>query len=68
MYSSAAIEGPQLTNNPDQIRKISNWLKEFNKLTLQEKLSMIRTIDQMQGPKASFDIWINTRITRSSVD
>lgn len=59
LFCSESLDSPQIENNPDEVKRITGWIKEFGNLKLQEKLSLLQTLDRLQGRKATFRMWIN---------
>ena len=45
----------------EEVKKISSWLKEFNQLKLQEKLSLIKALEHFQHNIKAIKLIINQR-------
>lgn len=61
MYGKDSILQSTLANNPDQIKKISRWLQDFHSLKLPEKISLIQTLEPMQGRRGVIRLVINQK-------
>lgn len=61
MYGEDSIIQSILANNPDQIKKISRWLHEFHTLKLPEKISLIKTLEPLQGKRGVIRLIINQK-------
>jgi len=61
VYGMDSILESTLAENPEQIKKVSLWLQEFHSLRLPEKISMIKTLEPMQGKRGVLRLIINKK-------
>ena len=61
MYGTDSVLESTLSENLEQIKKISMWLREFHSLKLPEKISMIKTLEPMQGRHGVLRLIINQK-------
>ena len=50
-----------LADNTEEVKKITLWLKEFNNIKFPENLSMIRTLEELQGKHKVIKFLINQK-------
>ena len=61
LYGIDSMQESTLVNNPEQIKKVSKWLQEFHSLKLPEKISLLKTLERMQGRWGMLRLIINQK-------